>query len=1276
MSSLPSATFGSPANSFYAPYDQAASNWYNYSSLTGKIYLQDSNGVQVLQAIGGDLFFNNELLAKAGDIQLIDEWALYPAVSTVYMNQQSTLGVSLLQADTLSTASLLATTATISGVAEAGTLATVAGPYVPGDVKTATVTASGAVSAGSVSATGAVSGGSLATSGGLNMNNTAISAVSAVNISAFGMGPYGQLTSPDGSNLTWNGGTIITGGGGAASNWSVYPATQAVNINNKGLTNVSTLTGVSAINGTTYAPTQNWAGYFASGDVVLDGHTLYGGTNSDLNLASQACNVNITSYYTTNVNATDVAVTADAGASPTNTPVINMTAKNGPLGGNISLNANGGYLGQAGFGKISLNAYGTSGALPLGGLIELNAYSGLNPSLLGLTSAIRQTAASIGLSAGALPSIPALAGGLVLYGNDLVSLTAGLPGVLPQIPGTLYEYGVTGVTVESPGYIDLRSPGTYTQHIYPSDSGSNLIISGRTLPSAGVELQDVVKINMVIGNGGQITACSSINSMNFEDNSIANVSTLQVSTINGVAFPQPSADVYLWADFPASSTIDAAGRGIVGISTLMDVSTINGAVYPPPIGDSALWATFPAVTTVDLSGFGLSSVATMYVQDNFVLVSASSIGIFSDNAGDLSIASNGGGAVNIGTGNQGDINLNATANDLTLAAERIGITAVTGMTLTDPTGIIIDAPSVDLTNGNLINVTDIDGVTGTNLTLNSSAGIGLISETDSSMIVQAGSATITGFTDANIEANTGVVNLQSVVSVNVPSCVLSMNNNKITNLSTGVALTDAVNLGQLTTATNFRDTTEFYVSNDGLDTNPGSILAPLKTIQAAITKAELISSAALICVINVASGHYTESLTFNKGYVVLSGSLQTQTGNEVCEITGSITINCTGANDVFNRQVAFQGFNLTMIGGQTIVNTSSASHTVAFQDCKVFVDNVFYTSSASAPDMRTYFTNMEITSVSALNTATVISTNVGLVEFERVDLTVNGNAIGIAVGGTSVLNRCSLSTLDNTNTAAILKPLINITSSTTSTHSLGNVAFAFTSSVAKTNTNALAIASSINTAIIMLNCVFTLAGTANSTNFCVGYNGVGSPTIAGVNNTSLSVNLLLPQTVTVQSGIAQVSYIDINPPGLATYSSSVDQVIALTAVPQALTYNTTQFNQGTTLLANSRVYANAQGNYVLNYSVELQHTGAGPTQIATTFLKKNGTTIANTGRQWSITSANFQIAAMAEFVVALNAGDYVEVFFSGDTSLSANATAATAALPAIPSVVFNIKQFR
>ena len=541
-----------------------------------------------------------------------------------------------------------------------------------------------------------------------------------------------------------------------------------------------------------------------------------------------------------------------------------------------------------------------------------------------------------------------------------------------------------------------------------------------------------------------------------------------------------------------------------------------------------------------------------------------------------------------------------------------------------------------------------------------------------------GTAGINGQTGVSLYAATGDVNLVADSGqVIVQDSVLNMNTHNITNLVAGVNPTDAVNLAQLTTVVTSKDATEFFVSDAGNDvTGNGSFFAPYATIQTAITQAELVSSNILVCVINVASGHYNENLTFNKGYVVLNGSLSSQTGNEVCEITGSISIALAGANDVFNRQVTFQGFNITHGPGQAITDTSTASHTVTLQDCKIFAYQQSFVSTATCPDMRLYMTNVEVQQTYLLSAFPVIVTNVGQAEFERLDMSLTGNATAIVIGGTSVMTRLSLATLDTTNPNTPLLPLLSITSTTTATHSIGNVAFAFTSTVAKTNTNAMYIASGINTAILMFNSLFTLAGTASSTNNCIGYNGVGSPTIAGINNSSLNVNVLLPQTTSVQSGITQIQYTNIQPPGLATYSSTADQVIAVSGTPQALTYNTTQFNQGTTLVSNSRVYATAQGNYALSYSVELQHAGAGATQIATTFLKKNGTTIANTGRQWSIASGSFQNAATAEFVVSLNAGDYVEVFFNGDTSLSANATAAAGALPAIPSVVFNIKQFR
>lgn len=497
--------------------------------------------------------------------------------------------------------------------------------------------------------------------------------------------------------------------------------------------------------------------------------------------------------------------------------------------------------------------------------------------------------------------------------------------------------------------------------------------------------------------------------------------------------------------------------------------------------------------------------------------------------------------------------------------------------------------------------------------------------------------------------------------------------NKIINLATGSTGTDGVNYSQMT----FRDSTEFYVSSQGSDTQGnGSILAPYQTIQKAITQAELISSPTQLCVINVASGQYVENLTFNVGYVVLNGSSQSQVTNELAEITGSIAINLAGADNLFVRQVALQGLNITCPSGQIVTDNSTASHSISFQDVKVFAVNAFFNSTSTAVDMRLYLTNVEIQQTSSAFTGACITTNIGQVECERLDMALTGNATGILIAGTSTLARLSLSTLDNTNAGTTLNPLLSITSTTTNTHSIGNTAYSFTGAGVKTATNAMTIASSINTIIIMLNNVFTLTGTASSTNYCIGYNGVGSPVIFGVNNTSLSVNVSLPQTVSVQPGITQIQYTNIDPPGLASYSSTVDQPIAVSGTPQALTYNTTLFNQGTTLVANSRIYVSAQGNYQLNYKVELQHTGAGAAQLATTFLKKNGATIANTGSVWSITSASFQNAASATYIIPLNIGDYVEVFFNGDTSLLANATAAAGALPAIPSVVFNLTQIR
>ena len=1085
------------------------STWYLNPSLNGEILLVDASGTQLLHSIDSNLYYNNELLAKANDIQNIADWSLYPALASVDFDSNSITGLTDIVA---------VGAASVGSLTVTGTLDNPVGGFIASGINTNT---SGILTSG------------------LSTNPGVAATTDSVTTSQILFDICGGTLATDGGGtiLTFNGQAITTGTEGDAANWSSYPA-------------FNDITGVTTEPLVIRAP-----------------------GSQPLNIIANNNAINSTTGGAYNV-------TVDKGTNILAAANVNITAQNGD-GGSIQLNAQPGYqLGpeQVGFGAIQLNAYGSSNqALGLGGKIDITAYSGGVGEYGSATSRVSVSSATIALSAGAVPPLPATAGSMNIFGQDIVSIVASLvPPVLPQFPNSVFIYGdgvpgiAGGVRLSSPSGVQIAgNSDLYATDVYPFTSlGLNL--KGRASvpgPAADVTIADCASFAM--RNAGTMTGIQSITMAG--TGAISDVLTIKPPLASGVGTPNLviSGNPLPLLGFNNFVNIQNAGTiafDVSGAGTLTGVQQINGVAYPPPIPPNSDWSNFPAVSNVNVSGYNLNNVAQ----------------------------------VNGGTS--------------------LSLTTATGNITIDPTAV--------------------------------GGTIQMLGDTNVGVVGTPQNLTVTGNARATVD----------VISSFGGATPYSLNT--IGGLVAG-------------TSSRFRDNTEFYVSNDGSDVSGnGSILAPYQTIQKAITQAELISSAALVCCINVASGHYNENLTFNKGYVIVTGSLQSQTGNEVCELTGAISIACVGANDLYNRQVTFQGFNITSAQFQSIIDTSTSSHTVTFQDCKCFMNSQFFVSTATCPDMRLYLTNVEISQTNVANSLPVILTNVGLVELERVDITVDGNCSAIAVTGTSILSRCSLTTLEITSTGATLLPLVSITSTTTATHSFGNVAFAYTSGIAKTNTNALNIASGINTAILMFNCLFTLAGTASSTNNCIGYNGVGSPTIAGINNASLNVNVLLPQTTSVQSGITQIQYTNIQPPGLACYSSTVDQAIAVAGTPQALTYNTTQFNQGTTLVSNSRIYVTAQGNYALSYSVELQHAGAGAVQIATTFLKKNGTTIANTGRQWSITSASFQNAAMAEFVVSLNAGDYVEVFFSGDTSLSANATAAAGALPAIPSVVFNVKQFR
>ena len=1351
--SLPNNTFANQQNSFYALASESATNWYTFPSLTGEVLLNDASGTQVLKSIGADLFFNQELLAKANDLQAVADWALYPALADVNMDGQNLLDVSSATINnTLTTNVLDATSITNQSNIVTATLQ-MAGEPVPslGQITAKSIATSGLVSAGSISTTGSIGGGSLSTSGGLDMSNTAISRASTVNISNSGFAPYGALTSPDGVALTWNGATINTGSAGSAAGWANYPAVTSINANSNDINNAGTVNsgnviiggGTSGLLQTSRITTLSGPGAPGLQVTAYPGLSVTadaGNITTTAGAVSGTGNINTTAkgvitdtaYGEVHTITNNFEVTCDGGLNPITTPNINLVAKNGN-GGQINITADPGSVAALG-GAINITANGGTVILPtdpptsvtVGGEVNIFANTG-SGGLYTLTSAVNIAAAGVNSYAGAIPPVGSLAGYNFIYGTGGVSICAGLPSSGFQLPLTTYLYGVgslgfTGVRLQSPNGIGMLSP-VYATDIYPFD-GTDLTIQGRSAPSANVVIKDCSSltttpsgsvitdfVNSLSGFGifykdslnpqtssqgvytnflkpPQATAAGvpnlTIAGNAFGGNNnyvnLANVGTLSfdatasgaltgVQSINGASWPPPTGDASLWSQYPATSALDISGYDISG------VVTINGAAYPP-VTSTADWSNYPAIQNVDISGYDLNNVNNLTMPDNGVILSAGQLSIFADLGKNLNIATNGGGDVNIGTGNAADINISTggTGNDVVIGGDQIRLTATTN---------IVANGTLDLMENNIINVNSItaDIVQGeTNLlvradgtgdlTLSTAAGVVNVISPGIGIIINSGASGNTTI-DANniILTPDGTVQVQG--SQTTTGDVTSSFGTDNYSLNTIGALVGGIPSG-------FRDATEFYVSFDGSDTTGlGSILSPYQTIQKAITEAELVSSSLQVCVINVASGHYTENLTFNRGYVTLNGSLQSQTGNEVCEITGSINIAVTGTSDLFNRQITFTGFNLTCGASQAITDTSTTPHIVSFQDCKCFVVNQFFVSTGAFSDGRLYLTNVEIQQTLAGSTLPVIVTNLGQIELERVDISLSGNCSAIVIGGTSILSRFSLSALETTNTGATLAPMLAFTSNTLSTHTLGNVAFAISSATTKSNTSAVYINSGVNTTLLMLNSVFSLQGTSASTNYTVGYDLSGSPAILGVNNTSLNVNVLLPQTTAVQSGITQIAYTDMNPPNMACYSTTGDQAFLGTVnTPQVVTFNTTQFQQGTSLVSTSRFYVSSQGNYQITWSLCFSHSSG--TALVTSFLKKNGTTVANTGSQSTTFSGSTSILQVSpNFILSLNAGDYVELWWNSNAlGSSINSTGAINNNPATPGAVFNITQIR
>lgn len=127
------------------------------------------------------------------------------------------------------------------------------------------------------------------------------------------------------------------------------------------------------------------------------------------------------------------------------------------------------------------------------------------------------------------------------------------------------------------------------------------------------------------------------------------------------------------------------------------------------------------------------------------------------------------------------------------------------------------------------------------------------------------------------------------------------------------------------------------------------------------------------------------------------------------------------------------------------------------------------------------------------------------------------------------------------------------------------------------------------------------------------------------------------------------------------------------ATPKAIPYDTTVVAKDIRLgNPNSRVQVEETGVYKFSYSIQFDRASAGSTGVYI-YVKVNGVTVPNSSSYVVLQGSTAEIFPMCEYLLSLNANDYVEVFvYSSSNDVVATFFPSTINYPAVPSIITNI----
>lgn len=142
------------------------------------------------------------------------------------------------------------------------------------------------------------------------------------------------------------------------------------------------------------------------------------------------------------------------------------------------------------------------------------------------------------------------------------------------------------------------------------------------------------------------------------------------------------------------------------------------------------------------------------------------------------------------------------------------------------------------------------------------------------------------------------------------------------------------------------------------------------------------------------------------------------------------------------------------------------------------------------------------------------------------------------------------------------------------------------------------------------------------------------------------------------------------------FQDSTTQTAANTTTAYPITFNTTDFSNGVTMVSGSRFTVTNAGLYNLQFSVQIQNTTNAPHDIDIWF-RKNGTNIPASNSRFGLAARKnpgdpFHVIASLNYFIDLQATEYVElVWCTGNVGagIIAYAAGTSPTRPSIPSVI-------